>query len=953
LKSKKLAIVVLFINLISLTSIPLTTIANSNSWWDEEWSFKREINIPIDTSYENAKFQPIDIHIEFDQSCWAKNEKEHSVRVIFEHKENFIELESQIYDLNNSDENHIKACNLVFLIPKEANGVEKYYIYYDDEPKSEPNYPDHVEIEEDYYFFSPIPGFPFESYYYKITEDGYVIYGVAMDGEFLGYSTAQQVTKFEKGTVEVTTPEDGEAWASFDYFYNYGPEILDFSSTIQETVSKEVLIDGNLIIEFGIVSGTGRDDFQTTATYKYYYCPTSNKRICAHIKHEALKASRAYGPDSSGNIASLQIGSVRSPSIKELNFGKMFPYMHVFTENKIIQEYVLDMDPEYTPEGISILNNENDIDLGEKAWASFDEGKTGIAYGIIFNSNSIIKSGTDERDGIQIKAGEAAGPGVLGLETDAATYFLTRNCYEKGTSPDLEVPKDFVVEYDAEFFSTDTEGYLGIDKEAEIFKSLVEIRPSQQKKVTEVKKKEGTCSLTTYVHLAPSIPMGTTLSIFTKKKIPYISAELYLDEEFVLTGLAERLPINPLPNFKDTKPLEKIKLALNIFDWKNASFFKKIRFKNLHPGRYLVKIYKENPVLGKERQYIGFEIVDVEGDAKTHIFCKPERSVYISIVDQKSKSVKGAEAVLFYEDVAIAKNITNIDGQALIKAPLKILGKYNLKILYNGFIIFDEPVKLKLINKIFPIKKSIEIERYDFTLQVLDTWRLNPVFDVNPTLINEKMYKSVDIPASEKLEKGKYLFTNLIPGNYQLNISYKSFSTEENIQIPSESDKSLIIPIEYDIKIYVFNSRGILIDDIKIIINRDNKKIEGENNGNEFVKFSIPPGKYSAEVYLKNELVGKRKINIVGERTFDLLTTNEPIFQTIVIYLALIFIIIGSLFIFRKKDIKSFLKILAVSFAIISVFSPWWVLHGSSTNLSVETTTEMFLFPTSRFVAYL
>ena len=52
--------------------------------------------------------------------------------------------------------------------------------------------------------------------------------------------------------------------------------------------------------------------------------------------------------------------------------------------------------------------------------------------------------------------------------------------------------------------------------------------------------------------------------------------------------------------------LQKIILALGIFDWKNLSLFKKIRFENLEPGKYLVKIYKENPRFGKEKKYIDY-----------------------------------------------------------------------------------------------------------------------------------------------------------------------------------------------------------------------------------------------------------------------------------------------------------------------------------------------------------
>jgi len=69
-----------------------------------------------------------------------------------------------------------------------------------------------------------------------------------------------------------------------------GGEDQGFSSTIDKLISKKISIDGNLMVKFNIISNTLSDDFQTTATYKYYYCPTENKRISAHVKHEALRA---------------------------------------------------------------------------------------------------------------------------------------------------------------------------------------------------------------------------------------------------------------------------------------------------------------------------------------------------------------------------------------------------------------------------------------------------------------------------------------------------------------------------------------------------------------------------------------------------------------------------------------------------------------------------------------
>ena len=433
--SNKAIVCALSINLVLLALVPVSISADDPDWWNEDWSFRHEIAIPIDTSSEYAKYQPIDVMIEFDNPCWTKSEREHSIRVILQDNGNLKELESQIYDLECLDDEHIKSCGLVFLIPKEADGKEKYYVYYDDTKKTGPDYPEHIEIEEDYYYYAPIPMVPFESYCYKITQDGFVAYGAALQGQFVGYSTAQQITIFKEGTLDVTGPTDGAAWGSFDYFYNYGTGAKEFSSTIEKLVSKEIFTDGNLMVEFGIVSQSGRDDFRTTATYKCYYSPTSDRRICVHVIHEALKESHVVNVapqrDGCGNVASLQVMRMRSPSVKDLNFGRMFPFMHTYAEDEMIQEYALDVDPEYPPESITILDGESDVDLGEKAWASFDDGVTGEAHAIIFDSNSMIKSGTDERDGIQIKAFEATSPGVLGLETDGSAFYFSRNSYEK------------------------------------------------------------------------------------------------------------------------------------------------------------------------------------------------------------------------------------------------------------------------------------------------------------------------------------------------------------------------------------------------------------------------------------------------------------------------------------------------------------------------------------------
>ena len=100
--------------------------------------------IPIDTSLKSVKFQPIDIHVDFENLCWAKDEIHHSVRVGFDEGSGIIEIESQIYDLVKTDDTHIKSCNIVFLTPENADGKEKYYVLYDSAETDAPDYEDHI-----------------------------------------------------------------------------------------------------------------------------------------------------------------------------------------------------------------------------------------------------------------------------------------------------------------------------------------------------------------------------------------------------------------------------------------------------------------------------------------------------------------------------------------------------------------------------------------------------------------------------------------------------------------------------------------------------------------------------------------------------------------------------------------------------------------------------------------
>ena len=936
----------LFIFILLILFIPSNfSIAESNHW-DSEWSYFQEIIIPFDTSLEISHFQPIDIKIDFQNPCWAKNEIEHSIRVVSWDGIYWNELECQIYSLEFSKENTLSSCNLVFLIPDSANGKEKYYVYYDDSEKSAPTYIDHLEIEDLYYHYEPIPGYPLESYYYKITDDGYIPYVVSYQGQLMGYNTGQHVTKMKEETVEVL-PKNGEIFAAFDFKYTYEKSLFGYSSTSQKEISHEVIVDGNLMLEFRIISTSKFDDLKTTGIYKYYHCPSNNKRVHAHIKHETLKeidvCNIPPATNTDGVFASLQSGGVKSRSISELNIGEILPFMHFSNEVGTITEYEIDIDPVYIsdedPE-TRVISYYDDVHLGKNAWLSYDYGETGQSYSVIFDSNSVLVSGTDEKDGLQLNLFEVDYPHMPGFENNVATVQVGRNSFEPGGDHDLTIPNDFSVEFDAEFFCSKTGGYKIVDKEAEIFRELVKLKPQSQGEEVEDSDEVERFDLSVLVHLAPSTPIGSSLSALLGFNLSYISVELYKDDEYIYSRTAVRLPLNPLPETGDLNFIEKIIQTFKIFDLKNISIFKKAIFPDLEAGKYVIKIYRENPLFSKEKQYIGYSIVNLEHDEKINILCNSEASISIKIADQNDEIVKNAVVVLQKDNTNISKAITDEKGKGILKAP-RNSEKYDLKVFYNGEVIYNEKIKLGLVQKIFPPEKLINIQRYTLELKVTDTWGQAPAVEINPIIVFDTTNNPTRI-YGQKISNDKYTFTNLTPNSYKLSFGYKSFNIVNDIELSDNKELNLEFPAEFNVEFNVFDSFGMPHENSKIVVKRNNERQEIQNQGSESA-IKIPPGEYELEVYIDNDLVEIRNIAVYGEQRYDLITKYQPNYLTILIIVSLLVIVFSSIFSYYKKDIRYFFVILIISLITISLFLPWWEINGTSDL--VKTSTKLYIIP--------
>jgi len=918
----------------------INTVVAEDRWWNNQWSFRQGLMLHFNTSSDLAAFQPVDTTIIFNNPCWARDELHHSIRVIYQAD---TELESQIYDLVHSDDSHITSCNLVFLTPKDVNEIGHYYVYYDESETASPMYPDHVSIEDSSYFYEPISGYPLQSQYYKISQEESIIYAVAQQGQFLWYSTSQYVTKLKEGSTDMM-PKNGEAAASFDFCYYYNNEMWQYNSTSQQLVSKKILCDGNLMVSCEVVSRSNGDDLQTSAIYKYYYCPLEYKRIHVHVTHQALKECIVYpASNTDGTYGSLQCGGIHSTSIQDLNFGTLYPYLHVFTEHNVVEEYRVETNPEYTPEDpvIRLIQTTDDVDVGKNAWASFDEGSTGSVHALLFGSSSVVKAGEDERDGIQLKAYESNYPHLPGLEYDIAAFQFTRNAYEAGNATkDMVILKGFVASFDAEFFSSPVGGYPLVETEAEIFQALMKLKlASEVNSSSENNQTQDRYSLTVYVHNAPSVPFGSALSALTGRHFPYITVEVYREDELVNSGSAIRLPLNPLSSSEQSSFAQRFISTAHIFDVRNFSVYKKIDFQQLDAGPYLIKVFRDNSLLRSQRQYIGYTIINLTKNTKIHTFCRRQGSCLISLVDQEGNGIDGASALLMDDGVVISRN-TTINGHALLTAPCGFTQQYQLIILYHGFQVENELIRFGYVRSLVSLKKSLELHQDDWTLKLMDLWELPLEIDVTPQLTSEEM-KMPMVLFAEQQSNDIYHFTHLVPADYQLQIQYKSFVVEQKIQIPSNV-VTLVFPAMFPITFHVLNSRGMKIGDATIQLRRGGKTVDLKSNVSGTV-LSVPPGSYVVTVLSQGQIIRQRSLNVESERSVDLFTTQEPVFPLLVLIVVGILVLISLAMSIMKKDPFYFLVVLILGLSVAGIVSPWWTLQGSSSD--VQTSSVLYLIP--------
>ncbi|MCK5259339.1 MAG: carboxypeptidase regulatory-like domain-containing protein, partial [Thermoplasmatales archaeon] len=623
--------------------------------------------------------------------------------------------------------------------------------------------------------------------------------------------------------------------ASFAFSYHHGIEDNHEISSDQLLVSKEISVDGNLMVELGIISESSNKELRTTNIYKYYYCPTIDKRISVKVNHEVLEDVSVKGiVNVDGRYGALLSLKSKNIAIKKMNFGEILPYIHVYGENDRIKEYKMNKNPD-DKEREWIISYSDDCDIGRDAWISYDEGDSGKCHAILFSSNKgIVKQGTSERDGIEVKAAVREYLDIVGTEVDYASITFGRNSYEKDKNHDVNIPGDLRVEFEVEFFTVEDGNYEDVAEEGKLFRTLVKHRYEHEDDLFEGDQNIHT--LTIIPHMSGRIISYPYLVNLTGFALPVTWVELYQNDTLISSGIVNKPFIG----------------------------FQTIKFPKLAPGEYVIKIYRK---IGNDtKNYIGVGSVRIEEDIVLHIYCAWQKSIKLTVHDQYDSHIKDIELVLLKDNIVVLRNITGdakettlnvpfnlFDSYALLKGkqikgkmlsfPFDLSDPYVLKAFYKGFIIYDD--------EIARLQKSADmgIDLYDLTVNIEDKLGLPPGVDARPFLTSSEMYRPLEI-IPKNMGNGKYLFERLPAATYEFQISYGAFSDSKTIHVPKDGNHvNIRFTANFDLTTELLNSRGEHIQEVnhKIEIIRGGWKIHEPVSSGEII--SLPPGKYTINVY--------------------------------------------------------------------------------------------------------
>ena len=924
-----------FLFMSSLLVIPVGSAVDDElvQSWRDGWEYHQKIPIPIQTDGKQAKYQPIDMHISFDYPCWGVNESLHSIRVCSWNGSNWDELEVQIYNIEQSDEVTISSCNIVFLIPSYANGDEEYVVFYDDEEKDGPSYVDHVKLFDKFYFFEPISGISVEGDYYEIREDNDIVYGVGQKGRVLNRHLSQIAIRMKPGTKKFDMLKT-DLLASFCFSYQDGPKDSDEIASDQVLIGKEVLVDGNLMVQFRISTKSKNDALYTSNVYTYYYQPGEDKRISVKVHHEIKEEVKVSGiKNVDGRYGTIISYHSKSPNVKKMVFGDILPFLYVASD-KGIREYALDGDPEQS-EREWIISYEDDCDLGSDAWIAYGNGESGKAHGLIFSSHmGIVKNATDERDGIEIKMAEKEYLDVIGAEVDYASITFGRNAFEPYQTHDLTIEKGVEYTLDVEFYTTYSGGYKRIEEESSFFKRLV---PFRDVNVSGGEVSANIYTLTVIPHLSGRLFSYPILRNLTGLSLPVITAELYQNE----TLIAEEIVDKPLIGIQSLK------------------------FPKLASGKYQVKLYRLMP--GNEKIYIGFGSIDLSEDVTFHVYCTWEQEVEVSIYDQFGNGISNVRVEIWQGPNLVATGVSNSFPLLSISVPFPLFKPYVISDLKNATVqdLFQwpKPYVLKSYYHGFKVynatlasvlpSEEIRLSIHDVIIEVRDGFGLPPDVNVIPEITSEDMMDSVSLKPSFILEPGRFQFRNIAEESYVVRISFAGYTNEKRFSVP---DSGSVIPIQFlafkQLDVGVLTSRGELIEssDLSVRIMRNGDEIMVESVDESLL---LPPGTYGISILDDETLIGSKIVELTSDKSVQVVTTIPSLVYLVVTFTAIVLLAEIMLFFYSKRiSLNTALKLVILGVVLVGVMQPWWTFYGESEDGSVVKSSNMYLYPSTMIEEY-
>ena len=896
--------------------------------WDTNWKYREEITTYIPISHRLATYQPIDMQMFFEEKCWALNESVHSIRVCCWQNNRWYELESQIYDLVFTEEPYLFSCGLIFLVPNFADGTERYYMYYDDLEKSSPDYVDHVSVKDSYYYVEPIPGIFIEGDYYEIIEDDFIIYGIGQKGQVMDRKLSQIAIKMKPGskTFDIL---NSDLITSFSYSYQDGMEDSDEISSDQELLSKEITIDGPLMLEFRIISQSSNGALKSSNSYRYYYHPNENKRIYAHVYHEVLENSTVTGiTDADGKYVGIISYHSISPTVKKMIFGEILPYLHTYNEYDGIDEYQLDLDPE-SSDREWIISSEDDCDLGQNAWISYSEGSKGKTHGIIFSkSTDLVTNATNERDGLQVKVSEREYLDVVGAEVDYASISVGRNSYEPMTSHDIFIEKGATIEADIEFVTFQNGTYEDINEESRLFQTLNMYRHNigDNDSIGQL-----TYTITVIPHLFGRILSFPLLRDITGISLPHLTAELYENE----TMIAKTPTINPLIGFQ------------------------RMKFPKIPAGAYTIRIFREYG--NNTKRYIGVGSLSIKNDTTIHIYCTWEKPLMFHIHDQYLSGIPNVTIQCLQNNQLVFQTETTDKPSTSIGVPFPLFNAYETDSFQNISFsqIFNKanPYKIQLFYKGFRVYNTtlslntrqleVNISLHDLIINITDELGMKPAVNVRPHLISKAMVKPQELQPTQSASYGWHRFEDLPNSIYLLQISYGGYRKNKEIDVPScgeTVDLRFALLYQLDTKLLTRRAESISFDDATYSIKRNGEFIHYHIDDTN--PLLLPPGTYTVNVYNNRDLIGSASIELSTDKSVEILTTLPSLLYFIVTMGGFSGIAISILFLFMKKiTLNTCLKIITLGLVIMALVQPWWTMTASTDEQSIEKSTNMYLSP--------